>query len=84
MLDGSLSSQITAIVLALAGEIEREFIAAWTKEMLRQKQAAGLERRLVKAKRLGKRAIAKLCECSPETLYTWLERRRPGVLISEA
>jgi DNA invertase Pin-like site-specific DNA recombinase len=97
VLDGSLSSRITATVLALAGEIEREFIAARTKEALRQKQAAGqkLGRTPGKAERLGldakaaeidkylaiglnKRAIAKLCECSPGTLYTWLERRRPG------
>ncbi len=102
VLDGSLSSKITATVLALAGEIEREFIAARTKEALRQRKAAGkrLGRTPGKAERLGldakaaeidkylaiglnKRAIAKLCECSPGTLYTWLERRRPE-LVSAA
>ncbi len=102
VLDGSLSSKITATVLALAGEIEREFIAARTKEALRQKQAAGqkLGRTPGKAERLGldakaaeidkylaiglnKRAIAKLCECSPGTLYTWLERRRPVIIGSK-
>lgn len=41
VLDGSLSSKITATELALAGELEREFIAARTKEALRQKQAQG-------------------------------------------
>ncbi len=102
VLDGSLSSKITATVLALAGEIEREFIAARTKEALRQRKAAGkrLGRTPGKAERLGldakaaeidkylaiglnKRAIAKLCECSPGTLYTWLERRRPEQKRSE-
>ena len=99
VLDGSLSSKITATVLALAGEIEREFISARTKEALRQRKASGtrLGRTPGKAERLAldakaaeidrylaiglnKRAIAKLCECSPGTLYAWLERRRPTVM----
>jgi len=103
VLDGSLSSKITATVLALAGEIEREFIAARTKEALRQRKAAGkqLGRTPGKSARLSldakaaeidkylaiglnKRAIAKLCACSPGTLYSWLERRRPAVLDSQA
>lgn len=29
---------------------------------------------------LNKRAIVKLCEYSPSTLYAWLERRRPEIL----
>ena len=101
VLDGSLSSKITATVLALAGEIEREFIGARTKEALRQRKAAGqqLGRTPGQAERLGldekaaeidkylaiglnKRAIAKLCKCSPNTLYVWLQRRRPAVLVS--
>lgn len=41
VLDGSLSSTSTATVLALAGEIERAFIAALTREALRQRQTAG-------------------------------------------
>ena len=103
VLDGSLSSKITATVLALAGEIEREFISARTKEALRQRKESGkpLGRTPGQAERLSldekaqeidkylamglnRRAIAKLCECSPNTLYTWLRRRRPEVLGAEA
>lgn len=99
VLDGSLSSKITATVLALAGEIEREFISARTKEALRQRKESGkpLGRTPGQAERLSldekaaeidkylalglnRRAIAKLCACSPNTLYTWLRRRRPAVL----
>lgn len=102
ILDGSLSSKITATVLALAGEIEREFIAARTKEALRRRKESGLPmgRPVGEAVRLSldekaseidkylaiglnRRAIAKLCECSPNTLYTWLRRRRPAVLEKE-
>jgi DNA invertase Pin-like site-specific DNA recombinase len=96
ILDGSLSSKITATILALAGEIEREFIAARTKEALARRKASGLPMgrpagpadKLVldeyaddidKYLKLGlnKRAIAKLCDCSPQTLYNWIARRRP-------
>lgn len=42
ILDGSLSSKITATILALAGEIEREFISARTTESLRRRKDAGL------------------------------------------
>lgn len=101
VLDGSLSSKITATVLALAGEIEREFISARTREALRQRKESGtkLGRTPGQAEKLGldekageidkylalglnKRAIAKLCGCSPNTLYNWLKRRRPEVLVS--
>lgn len=96
ILDGSLSSKITATILALAGEIEREFIAARTREALARRRASGLPmgrpaghaERLALDDRadeidrylglgLNKRAIAKLCDCSPQTLYTWIARRRP-------
>lgn len=96
VLDGSLSAKITATILALAGEIEREFIAARTKEALRRRKEKGLpmgrpagpaERLSLDPKAdeidrylalgLNKRAIAKLCGCSPTTLYEWLRRRRP-------
>jgi DNA invertase Pin-like site-specific DNA recombinase len=99
VLDGSLSSKITATVLALAGEIEREFIAARTKEALRRRKESGLPmgRPVGEAVRLtldgkaneidkylafglNRRAIAKLCGCSPNTLYTWLRRRRPAAM----
>lgn len=42
ILDGSLSSKITATILALAGEIEREFISARTTESLKRRKDAGL------------------------------------------
>lgn len=99
VLDGSLSAKITATILALAGEIEREFIAARTKEALRRRKESGLpmgrpagpaERLALDDKAeeidkylalgLNKRAIAKLCGCSPTTLYDWLKRRRPGMV----
>lgn len=102
ILDGSLSSKITATVLALAGEIEREFISARTKEALRRRKEAGLpmgrpagdavrlalddkanEIDKYLALGLNRRAIAKLCGCSPNTLYTWLRRRRPDVIGKE-
>ena len=101
VLDGSLSSKITATVLALAGEIEREFISARTKEALRQRKASGtrLGRTPGKAERLAldakaaeidkylalglnKRAIAKLCGCSPGTLYTWLEPEQVKIVVA--
>ena len=96
VLDGSLSAKITATILALAGEIEREFIAARTKEALRRRKENGLPMgrpagpadrlalddkadEIDKYLKLGlnKRAISKLCGCSPTTLYDWLRRRRP-------
>ncbi|NMG17718.1 recombinase family protein [Aromatoleum bremense] len=102
VLDGSLSSKITATILALAGEIEREFIAARTKEALRRRKESGLPmgRPAGEAERLSldnkateidkylviglnRRAIAKLCGCSPNTLYTWLRRRRPEAMAKE-
>lgn len=42
ILDGSLSAKITATILALAGEIEREFISARTTESLKRRKDAGL------------------------------------------
>lgn len=103
VLDGSLSSKITATILALAGEIEREFISARTKESLRRRKESGLPmgRPVGEAERLSldgkaaeidkylalglnRRAIAKLCECSPTTLYAWLKRRRPGVIALDS
>lgn len=101
VLDGSLSSKITATVLALAGEIEREFISARTKEALRQKKASGvplgrtpghaaklsLDEKAAEIDRylalgLNRRAIAKLCGCSPNTFYRWLQRRRPELMAA--
>jgi len=93
--DDSLNSRITATVLGLAAEIEREFISMRTKEALAKRKAEGvvLGRPKGKAKRvkldnkskeirkylelgISKRAICKLVDCSPSTLYEWIERRK--------
>ncbi len=42
IMDSSLNSKITAVVLSLAAEIEREFISARTTEALAKRRAAGL------------------------------------------
>jgi DNA invertase Pin-like site-specific DNA recombinase len=42
IMDGSLNSKITATILGLAAEIEREFISARTTEALAKRKAAGL------------------------------------------
>ena len=96
--DDSLNSRITATVLGLAAEIEREFISMRTKEALAKRKAEGmvLGRPKGKAKRvkldkhskeikrylelgISKRAICKLVDCSPSTLYEWIERRKVEV-----
>ena len=95
VLDGSMQSTITATILGLAAQIEREFISTRTKEALAKRKKDGLklgrpkgEADLLKLdayrdeimsylkKEINKRAIAKLIECSPSTLYKWLKRRR--------
>ena len=95
--DDSLNSRITATVLGLAAEIEREFISMRTKEALAKRKAEGmiLGRPRGKAKKvkldkhskdirkylelgISKRAICKLVDCSPSTLYEWIERRKVG------
>lgn len=43
LLDGSMQSKITATVLGLAAEIEREFISQRTKEALAARKAKGLK-----------------------------------------
>lgn len=42
VMDGSIQSKITATILGLAAEIEREFISARTTEALRKRKLAGL------------------------------------------
>ena len=95
LIDSSIESTITATILGLAAQIERELISARTKEALAQKKLEGkkLGRPRGKAKALkldahkeliqdylakgvSKTAIAKIVECSPATLYTWIKRRR--------
>ncbi len=95
VLDDSLPATITAAVLGLAAQIERELISARTKEALERRKAAGLpvgrprgkaQQLLLDEKReeivgllekgVSKRSIAKILECSPTTLYSWLQRRK--------
>jgi DNA invertase Pin-like site-specific DNA recombinase len=96
VLDGSMSSKITVTVLALAAEIEREFISARTREALARRKASGkslgrpegpaevlkLDEKAAEIDKylalgLSKRAIIKLVGCGHNTLYEWLNRRRP-------
>lgn len=101
ILDKSMQSRITATVLGLAAEIEREFISLRTTEALAKRKAEGKplgrpkgrraervkldahedEIRRYLAKGISRRAIAKLVDCAPSTLYAWLDRRnlRPRV-----
>jgi DNA invertase Pin-like site-specific DNA recombinase len=98
VLDGSMQSTITATILGLAAQIEREFISTRTKEALSRRKLDGVklgrpkgQAELLKLdvfhdeiigylkKGINKRAIAKLIECSPSTLYQWLKRRHVHV-----
>jgi len=95
IMDGSMQSTITATILGLAAQIEREFISSRTKEALAKHKADGFklgrpkgQAQLLKLdsfhdeitgylkKGINKRAISKLIECSPSTLYSWLKRRK--------
>ena len=92
--DQSLNSKITATVLGLAAEIEREFISMRTKEALAKRKEAGMSLGRPKGKAqtvkldkreqeikdylrkgINKRAIAKLVDCAPSTLYDWMKRK---------
>lgn len=94
IMDGSMQATITATILGLAAQIEREFISARTKEALSKSKMDGIKLGRPKGqadllkldafhdeiigyikKGINKRAIAKLIECSPSTLYKWLKRR---------
>jgi len=91
--DLSMQATITATILGLAAQIEREFLSLRTKEALARRKAQGLplgrprgqaksvkldEHRedILKYLKIGvsKRSIAKIVECSPSTLYSWLKR----------
>lgn len=94
VLDNSIASTITATVLGLAAEIEKEFISMRTRESLQKRKAEGLPLGRPKGARsnvvkldshkedidrylklgLNKTAIAKLVDCAPNTLYSWLDR----------
>jgi DNA invertase Pin-like site-specific DNA recombinase len=80
-----MQSRITATVLGLAAEIERELISQRTSEALARRKGRmatslkldpkATEIRSYLAKGISKQSIAKLVECSPSTLYDWLARR---------
>lgn len=95
VMDGSIQSTITATILGLAAQIEREFISMRTKEALTRRKESGLpmgrpkgkaetvkldeHRAIIQSylkKGVNKRSIAKIIECSPTTLYSWLEREK--------
>jgi DNA invertase Pin-like site-specific DNA recombinase len=95
LMDGSMQATITATILGLAAQIEREFISTRTKEALAKRKDEGIklgrpkgQAQLLKLdhhrdeiiaylkKGINKRAIAKLIECAPSTLYLWLDRRK--------
>lgn len=94
VMDGSMQATITATILGLAAQIEREFISARTNEALAKRKEDGMKLSRPKGhaeilkldayhatimgylkKGINKRAISKLIECSPSTLYQWLDRR---------
>ncbi|MCC8399710.1 MAG: recombinase family protein [Rickettsia endosymbiont of Platyusa sonomae] len=95
VIDGSMQSTITATVLGLAAQIERDFIFSRTKKALAKRKADWFklgrpkgQSQLLKLdsfyeeikgylrKGINKRAISKLIECFPSTLYLWLKRRK--------
>lgn len=95
VMDGSIQATITATILGLAAQIEREFISMRTKEALTRRKDSGLpmgrpkgkaetvkldeHRTVIQSylkKGVNKRSIAKIIECSPTTLYNWLEREK--------
>lgn len=94
IMDNSMQSRITAVVLGLAAEIERELISVRTKEALAKRKAEGVKLgrprgeaktlaldskasqiKELLSKQVSKASIAKIVDCSPQTLYLWLERR---------
>ena len=98
VMDGSLQATISATILGLAAQIEREFISVRTAEALaRRRNDGGVIGRpkgpaiRVKLdahreeiisylrKGISKRSIAKLLNCSPSTLYSWLDRNMGSI-----
>ncbi len=97
VMDGSIQATITATILGLAAQIEREFISLRTREALTRRKESGLpmgrpkgraksvkldeHREIIQSylkKGVNKRSIAKIIECSPTTLYNWIERESTG------
>jgi DNA invertase Pin-like site-specific DNA recombinase len=95
VMDGSMQATITATILGLAAQIEREFLSLRTKEALARRKSQGLplgrprgqaksvkldeqQEDILKYLKIGvsKRSIAKIVECSPTTLYSWLKRNQ--------
>jgi DNA invertase Pin-like site-specific DNA recombinase len=95
VMHGSMQATITATILGLAAQIEREFISVRTKEALNRRKAEGLplgrpkgpaktvkldkhrEEILTYLKKgVSKRSIAKILDCSPSTLYSWIHRHQ--------
>lgn len=95
VMDSSISSTITATMLGLAAQIEREFISTRTRDALARLKDKGIKLGRPKGqasslkldenkeqiidflkKGVSKRSIAKIVECSPSTLYSWIKRRK--------
>jgi len=95
VMDGSIQATITATILGLAAQIERDFISMRTKEALAHRKAQGLPMGRPKGpakhvkldehraqitdylkKKVSKRSIARIIECSPTTLHTWIKRNK--------
>jgi len=95
VMDGSMQATITATILGLAAQIEREFLSLRTKEALAKCKQEGKKLGRPKGpaqklkldtyhdtivsyiqKKISKRSIARLIECSPSSLYIWVKRRR--------
>lgn len=102
IMDGSMQSTITATILGLAAQIEREFISVRTKEALAKRKSDGVQLGRPKGpaaslkldereqeivgylkKSISKRAIAKLTDSAPSTLYKWMKRRKKRKKVSE-
>jgi len=101
IMDDSLHSTITATILGLAAEIEREFISARTTEALARRKALGLplgrpkgstnktkkldghkaEIKEYLGKGVHKTSICRMYDCSPQTLYTWMEQNNLSKFI---
>lgn len=95
IMDGSMQATITATILGLAAQIEREFVSLRTKEALAKCKQDGKNLGRPKGpakslkldqkhdeiigyiqKKISKRSISKLIECSPSSLYAWLKKRQ--------